>query len=171
MEATQGKNNKSVLSYCETCRRTLRFRLSDDLTQTLSSAGGLFICTFVHKGPKGDPAHILVMTIDQNLLVRHSENPEFYTEASPFISSFNIQFYCEKCQQNLEIPIDDQKFRIAIDTVGYYKHIFIHSQPAHAINIIVSKERQVLQTKVSSVLIAPEACEEEEFLILEECAP
>lgn len=128
--------------YCNLCQKTLQIPLVYDLTE--SNQENLYSYTYIHRKKETNFPHALSVILDRNLAIRRSDNPELRLES--FISSldFNVQAYCRICQRNIPIPINSQSFEKAIDEKGYFKQVYIHDQPFHALITILDREKAVV---------------------------
>ena len=148
MKSINGENRKTVLSYCKVCRRTLTIPINLSLVSP-SPSGGLWNYVYVHEKPNGESAHALVILLDQNLGVRRAEVVDMCIESSGCIADFEVQAHCSICQQDLEVPIDGQKFQEAIDGQGFYKQTFIHGSPPHSIIVLINDQKTVFKAQLS----------------------
>ncbi|MFX1536649.1 MAG: hypothetical protein ACFFDI_20725 [Promethearchaeota archaeon] len=145
-------NDTVVLAYCKVCHQTLGVPLNHS-TSTFKhlGLGGLYKHTYIHEAmsENKDP-HALVLLLDQNYAVRRAEVTHLYSKAqSP--TDFHVTAYCSLCQERLAVPIDARAFRQAIDSSGYYKQLFVHGQPSHAVLVLIDEEKEVVRAEIASV--------------------
>ncbi|MFX1538736.1 MAG: hypothetical protein ACFFDI_31500 [Promethearchaeota archaeon] len=146
-------NETVVLAYCKVCHQTLGVPL-DHSTSVFKhlGLGGLYKHTYIHEAMTSenkDP-HALVLLLDQNYAVRRAEVTHLYTKAQGS-ADFHATAYCSLCQERLAVPIDARAFRQAIDTLGYYKQVFVHGQPSHAVLVLIDEEKEVVRAEITSV--------------------
>ncbi|MFX0090850.1 MAG: hypothetical protein ACFFBD_03725 [Candidatus Hodarchaeota archaeon] len=148
------ENIDVILAYCSTCRQTLHLSIEANLTES-KLKGGLSKHTYIHEGPNEEPAHALVMILDQNKIVRRAEIVDLCIEASQCVSDFNVSAYCQSCRVELEIPISNQEFITAINNKGFYTQSYVHGDPVHALLILVDVQKNVRRAEVTNMGIAP----------------
>ncbi|MFX1255492.1 MAG: hypothetical protein ACFFCZ_28070 [Promethearchaeota archaeon] len=149
-------NDTVVLAYCKVCHQTLGIPLNQG-TSALKhlGLGGLYKHTYIHETMTSahKAPHALVLLLDQNYAVRRAEVTHLYSKTqNP--ADFHVTAYCSLCQESLAVPIDAQAFRQAIDSSGYYKQLFVHGQPSHAVLMLIDEEKEVVRAEIASVDIA-----------------
>ncbi|MFX0062682.1 MAG: hypothetical protein ACFFC7_10930 [Candidatus Hermodarchaeota archaeon] len=148
MQETQ---EKKVLAYCSTCQQTLNLILRSSASE-IDFIGYLFKIAYVHKGPQGEAAHALMMHFDKNFSVRKTEVIDMTIANSTLQGEeFNITTFCQKCQQDLDIPISILRFNQAIKTRGFYNQIFIHGSPSHALLTLIDSQREIIRAEITDL--------------------
>ncbi|MFX1251823.1 MAG: hypothetical protein ACFFCZ_09465 [Promethearchaeota archaeon] len=149
-------NNTVVLAYCKICQQTLGVPLNQSTSPFKHlGLGGLYKHTYIHETMTSEhkAPHALVLLLDQNYAVRRAEVTHLYSKTqSP--ADFRIEAYCSICHKYLSIPINNLAFQQAIDTLGYYKQVFVHGEPSHAVLVLIDEEKEVVRAEITSVDIA-----------------
>ncbi|MFX0064587.1 MAG: hypothetical protein ACFFC7_20635 [Candidatus Hermodarchaeota archaeon] len=149
-------NDTVVLAYCKVCHQTLGIPLNhSNSTFRHLGLGGLYKHTYIHQtmSSENEGPHALVLLLDQNYAVRRAEVTHLYSKAqSP--ADFRVKAYCPMCQEDLAIPINNLAFQQAIATLGYYKQVFVHGQPSHAVLVLIDEEKEVVRAEITSVDLA-----------------
>ncbi|MFX0062736.1 MAG: hypothetical protein ACFFC7_11200 [Candidatus Hermodarchaeota archaeon] len=145
-------NETVVLAYCKICHQTLGVPLNQNTSFKHLGLGGLYKHTYIHEAmtSENNAPHALVLLLDQHYAVRRAEVTHLYSKAQ-CPADFRVDAYCPICQEYLSIPINNLAFQQAIDTLGYYKQVFVHGQPSHAVLVLIDEEKEIIRAEITSV--------------------
>ncbi|MFX0094443.1 MAG: hypothetical protein ACFFBD_22085, partial [Candidatus Hodarchaeota archaeon] len=152
VDDVEGLPEKIVIAYCHVCDQILRIPIKIH-SQARYSSGGVWKYVYVHEND-ARRSHGLMLYLDEEFAIQQASIINIALEALPPQESFEIEAYCQLCQQELKIPVDSLKFNLSIEAFEFYEQAFIHGYEPHTLTMLLDNNKQVRRAELTDLDIA-----------------